>query len=592
MPADLNADGIVDFLDDQGTAYVAAHDYPDLITTIWDGLNPDDISAGYAPSVKVNYDAATSLVSGDCASVTHTAWTRCSAPSSHLVSSIEYFSGGPGGQVRSYEYAAPLMHAVRGFLGFGEIVTADSLWQRTLTRKFAPLPTAEVATEWYRKDETQADATTTLSTETTTNWLARTVRGDTPQIFADGVTTEFKENGVSLWKTSVSRTVDTFANETFRNRETWLPGTPADVLGFVPTTAWSSSLVSLWQNKTVVSQTSTYDMHLEKWLVERRDQVTTTRRSALCSALQAGGTNLLPDGVSAADACDANSGNTTSVVDYGWYASEPHRLEYMEAQPATPNALRIDLEYDSWGNVRRTASSGRVDSAGATQVRATTVLYDPEEHLFPIQQTFETDTDPLITRWIYEQDLGLHVGTVSPSGQLSIYAVDGFGKPVATFASGQSASTFTWSDTLYSSFGTSPFSLHAKSTTGRESIEMYDRLGRMTNRQTRIDAVTWGTSRVQYDGRGFAVRRSDSFDATSSTPIPWFDTQFDNFGRVVQTEDVDGTSTLHYDGWSVEERRNSRTRRRLMNGDGGLIASIDRAGMVDRYFYDAFGGVS
>ena len=159
---------------------------------------------------------------------------------------------------------------------------------------------------------------------------------------------------------------------------------------------------------------TSYDPDLDAWLLARPQKVTTTQILAGCGVI-----------------AECSETRTEEVLGYARNASGeptplPRTIRRFHTDTAPGLATTVTYDYDGYGNVTCTTTSGDVDGQGTVATRASCVTYDPDG-VFPhavgtaLGHTAYLHTDPL---------LGLPTVAVDANGRRTDTQYDTLGRPV------------------------------------------------------------------------------------------------------------------------------------------------------------------
>ncbi len=442
------------------------------------------------------------------------------------------------------------------------------------------------------------------------------------------------------------KVIDTQGNysQTTYLQDHWLKGRPLEQSTYDAQGVIQNKVVNQWQTQDITTHTATdqiskfiYLGRVDNYLY---DGVTTAKRTTQTSSYNENpqyGNVTQTFNLGEVDFVTGNDvGNDTVITTYEYTSNASNWLiglpKYTSIQDSNGNTLgQLWLYYDGSDDNNAIPSLGRmtkkVNWLGSTSQsnpvtkyaydvygnlltttdpngNVTSVIYDNEFHMFPVQTTNvlgQTASKTYYGVAGQAQDGGLFgqvKSNVDANNQTVLTRYDTFGRPIKVISSLDTEALPT-SQKIYQVFPTytsitSKVRVDSGLTQTIDSVEYYDGLGRL------IEAKTLGphpgqyivSGLTEYDYRGLPIKkylpRFTSNDLNTLDVIdgnvPFSQVTYDSIGRVVKKTDPDGSySTLQYDHWTTTSiNENGHMQKSYVDASGRLIKKEEYLGADGR----------
>ena len=254
-----------------------------------------------------------------------------------------------------------------------------------------------------------------------------------------------------------------------------------------------------------------------------------------------------------------------------------------ESEPNSPLSLVKVYEYDGFGNIIRSTTSGP-DIATRSQTSQ-----------YGFRGRFMTQSSNALghtSKVVHDQTLGLPLSITDANGLVTTRKYDGFGR--MTEESRPDGSKTTMSYSLCSGAlcpAQAIYYVRTESSGRGPSVVYYDLL----DRQVRSETVGFNGQPIFvetiYNSRGQAQKASDPY-FSGATP-QWTSYTYDLLGRTLTESRPNGAVTnSEYTGFTVQMVNPlGQANTRVVNSQGWLMRSTDTLSNTTRYTYDSFGNL-
>jgi RHS repeat-associated protein len=247
--------------------------------------------------------------------------------------------------------------------------------------------------------------------------------------------------------------------------------------------------------------------------------------------------------------------------------------------------VKVEYTRDVYGNMA--TRTVRWTEGGTARSRKTDDIVYESKGRFP--QTVKNALNHTETR-AYSATLGVLTSLTGPNALTTTWLYDSWGRKTK-----ETRADATFTDHAYRQCqsgcvqGAALVSITTPSS-GVPSATYIDALGRDVRVQTWSFNGTELLTDHEYDSNG-RLWRSALRRVSSAAPV-WTAQQHDDLGRVIQSTDPDGVSTITYNGLETTYlNAKNQTRREVRNGLGKLRQVIDHNAKAITYRYEPFGNL-
>lgn len=265
------------------------------------------------------------------------------------------------------------------------------------------------------------------------------------------------------------------------------------------------------------------------------------------------------------------------------YDTDSGLLLREESEPNSPLSLVKVYEYDGFGNILRSTTSGP-DIATRSQ-----------SSQYGFRGRFMTQSTNALghtTKVVHDQTLGLPATITDANGLVTSRTYDGFGRMTEEVRPDGSKTTMRYSLCKGAPCPAQAVHYLYTESSGRSpSVIYYDLL----DRQVRSETVGFNDQPIfvdtVYNARGQAQKASDPY-FSGATP-QWSSYTYDLLGRTLTESRPNGALTRsEYKGFSVQTFNPlNQSNLRVVNSQGWLMRSSDVLSRTVRYTYDSFGNL-
>jgi len=486
-----------------------------------------------------------------------------------VVSSVKQDNGIGGQNETSYHYAGAIVSRHFGFLGFASQTSTDHARGIKTTRTFKqnyPLTGRLVNIKQHLSNGR-------LISETNTDYgTVKTYTGKETAASHSGTIFAYAEK-VKQKKYSVQGSLISIVTTENTNHDRF--GNPRNIK--VTTQGRDKNYAMETYVTEMVHQ---YDNNTSKWYIGQLRKTSTTK--------------TLPNGK-----------RETRVVSFEY--NDPKGRNLLTATVIEPGnkkfQLKTTLNYDDYGNVTRTTTSGHKNAAPADriQTRTTQTTYDTRG------QFVKTSTNAAghITQYFSEPFFGQTTMAIDPNNLAKRWLPDTFGRVISEkHVDGTSTRTkFQWCNGFKGQTGNTNCPAHAVSTVtvetdGSPTAVVYsDSLGRAVRSSTQGRKGRLIYSDTEYNARGEVARQSRPYFSNDGHK-DWTTFSYDNLGRLTQTVAPDNSiKTTKYLGLLAQSTQRiarnvpGQVTERVENILGQVTRMRDAKGGSTYYSYDPFGNL-
>ncbi|MBL8298439.1 MAG: hypothetical protein JNN30_08840 [Rhodanobacteraceae bacterium] len=521
--------------------HAKANEMPDRLAEIHEGINQS------IPTVAISYTPMSGhpevYQRGHC----DRALYNCAINPYPVVSRVERDAGLNGlasstKLVSTYSYKNSITHKkARRWLGFAE--------QRIQTQPSDNSQAPVVTRNFYSNSDEQHDPLLRESWSYSTlpdgqRWFERTLQNWQPRdtVLANGkvLTYHYVERNES-WSYRFPSTVNAdaltpglldepFANLLQYRHHNVLHNQVMSLDGYGNVTQ-SRSFVGPGESKTT-TETIYLPADETAWLVSRPEFVHTYQVAANCGS---------------ESECRSASERSVQIKAYlktasGAPTALPQTVRQYHSDAAPGQETQTQLNYDAYGNVTYTATTGAIDAVGTQGTRESCATYDPDGVFVHAVSNALTHTayskyDPL---------LGVPLDSIDANGRHTLSQYDQLGRLIKVRAPSGAEINVSYNATL--STGAAPLTwltqIESSDATGRRDRTLYDRLGRPLKRSFKGYDGNLRETNQEFNAVG-TLKRQDALAARPGSAVPQIEYTYDTRGRKLTQSEPNELDPAH-----------------------------------------------